>query len=108
MARTSSSLPRRTRGKGRAVARGDDLAICVLDTNPPFPYLLVHGKAASDEETAVDTLMKIGSIMSGRDLPDAARPAMEEKAAAEGRVTIRVTPYEFFKTTPIAVQQPKA
>ena len=98
----------KVRGKGRAVARGEDLALCVLDTNPPFPYLLVYGKATGDEAGAVDAMMKIGSIMTGRDLPDGARPALEERAKSEGRISVRVTPYDFFKTTPIPAQPPKS
>lgn len=94
------------RGKGRAVARGDDLAICVLDTNPPFPYLLVYGKASADEAGAVDAMMKIGAIMTGNPLPDSARPMMEQRAANEGRIAVRVTPYDFFKTTPVPAQRP--
>jgi PPOX class probable F420-dependent enzyme len=97
----------KTRGKGRAAARGDDISLCILDTNPPFPYLLVYGKASVDEAGAVDAMMKIGAIMQGRELPDAARPALEERAKNEGRIAVRVTPTDFFKTTPIGTPRPK-
>jgi len=98
----------KVRGKGRAVARGEDLSLCVLDTSPPFPYLLVYGKATGDEAGAVDAMMKIGEIMTGNKLPDAARPMMEQRAANEGRIAVRVSPYDFFKTTPIPTQRPKS
>jgi len=98
----------KVRGKGRAVARGEDLSLCVLDTNPPFPYLLVYGKAGVDEAGAVDAMMRIGEIMTGNKLPEAARPVMEQRAHNEGRIAVRVAPYDFFKTTPIPTQRPKS
>lgn len=98
----------KARGKGRAAARGEDLAHCVLDTNPPFPYLLVYGNASADEAGAVDAMMKIGEIMTGNKLPDAARPMMEQRAHNDGRIAVRVTPYDFFRTTPIPAQPRKS
>ena len=89
------------RGKGRAVARSGELTLCIIDTNPPFPYLTVFGTAKAEKESAVDTMMKIGEIMTGNKLPDAARGAMEQRAEAEGRVSVRLTPTEFFSTRPI-------
>jgi PPOX class probable F420-dependent enzyme len=94
------------RGKGRAVARTGELTLCIIDTNPPFPYLTVYGTATSDETTAVDTMMKIGQVMTGNPLPEAARGAMQQRAETEGRVSVRVTPTEFFSTRPIGSQQP--
>jgi PPOX class probable F420-dependent enzyme len=91
----------KTRGKGRAVARAGELTLCIVDMNPPFPYLTVYGKARVDEEAAVDAMMKMGEIMTGNVLPEAARPMMEQRAENEGRVAIRVTPTEFFLTRPI-------
>ncbi len=52
-------------------------------------------------------MMKIGEIMSGNKLPDSARPMMEQRAASEVRIAVRVTPFDFFKTTPIPAQPPK-
>lgn len=96
----------KARGKGRAASRNADISLCVLDTNPPFPYLLVYGKATVDEVGAVNAMMKIGEIMSGKPVPESARPAIEQRAKNEGRIAVRVAPYEFFKTTPIPAQQP--
>lgn len=98
----------KVRGKGRAAARNADIALCVLDTNPPFPYLLVYGKARVDEAGAVAAMMKIGGIMTGNPLPEPARAALEQRAANEGRIAVRVTPYDFFKTTPIPAQRPRS
>lgn len=97
----------KARGKGRAAARNADISLCVLDTTPPFPYLLVYGKARVDEAGAVEAMMKIGEIMSGNPVPEAARPAIEQRAKDEGRLAVRVAPYEFFKTTPIPARPPK-
>ena len=91
----------KTRGKGRAVARFGELTLCVVDAQPPFPYLTVFGKATLDEAAAVDAMMKMGEIMTGNVLPDAARPMMEQRAENEGRVAVRLTPTEFFMTRPI-------
>ena len=91
----------KTRGKGRAVARSGELTLCVVDAQPPFPYLTVFGKATLDEAAAVDAMMKMGEFMTGNVLPDAARPMMEQRAENEGRVAVRLTPTEFFMTRPI-------
>jgi hypothetical protein len=95
------------RGKGRAVARGEDLSVCIIEPNPPFPYLLVYGRARSDEAGAVDAMMRIGQIMTGNPLPESARPMMEQRAKDEGRIAVRVEPYGFFKTNPIPSRLPE-
>ena len=46
-------------------------------------------------------MMKMAEVMSGNPLPDAVRPAIEQRAKDEGRVAIRVSPSEFFMTRPI-------
>ena len=91
----------KNRGKGRAVARGEDLSVCIVDSNPPFPYLAVYGRARADEASAVDTMMRIGQIMTGSPLSESARPMIEQRAKDEGRITVRVQPYEFVKINPI-------
>lgn len=47
-------------------------------------------------------MRKIGEKMTGNPIPDAAMPAIEERAVKEGRVVLRVRPTEFFSTTPLA------
>jgi len=94
----------KARGKGRAVTRTGELTICIVDMSPPFAYLTVFGKARLDEATAVDAMMRIGEIMSGRPLPESARPAIEQRAKDEGRVAVRITPAEFFPARPIGVK----
>ncbi len=89
------------RGKGRAVARTGELTLCIIDMSSPYSYLTVFGTARLDEATAVDTMMHVGEVMTGNKLPDAARGGMEQRAAAEGRVSVRVTPTEFFSTRPV-------
>jgi PPOX class probable F420-dependent enzyme len=91
----------KTRGKGRAVARNPELTLCIVDTNPPYPYLMVMGHASVDEEGAVNAMMKVGEIMTGNPIHEAVRPMLEQRAKDEGRIAIRFTPVDFFKTTPI-------
>jgi len=43
----------KTRGKGRAVARNPELTLCIVDTNPPYPYLTIFGRAGGGEDVAV-------------------------------------------------------
>ncbi len=80
--------------------RNPAISICVLGEKQPFPYLLVYGRAVIEEQSAVDTMMKIGGRMSGNVVPEAARPAVEERAQKEGRVVLRFTPERFSPTTP--------
>jgi PPOX class probable F420-dependent enzyme len=87
----------KARGKGRAVARNPELTICVVDMNEPYPYLMMMGTATVDETNAVNVMMKVGSVMTGRSVTEAVRPALEQRVKAEGRIGIRFTPTEFFK-----------
>ena len=41
-------------------------------------------------------MMAVGGRMTGRTLPESARPAMEERAKNERRVVLRVTPESYF------------
>jgi PPOX class probable F420-dependent enzyme len=88
----------KTRGKGMAAARQGELTLCIVDMQPPFPYLTIFGKARVDETAAVEAMMKMAEVISGNALPDSTRPMMEQRAASEGRVAIRVIPTDFFKT----------
>jgi PPOX class probable F420-dependent enzyme len=82
------------RAKAKAVARTREASVCVLDEQWPPTYLQVYGPARVEEnfKTAVDVMMKVAEIMSGRPLPDAARPIVEAKAREEHRVVIRLQP----------------
>lgn len=91
----------KARGKGRAVARNPELTICVVDMSPPYPYLMLMGTARVDEASAVDVMMKVGAIMTGNPVTESVRPMLEKRAQDEGRVAIRFTPTEFFKTQPV-------
>ena len=90
-----------SRFKARAIRKNHDVSLCVLAEEFPFPYLLVYGRGAVEETGAPDLMMRIAEKMSGKPLPDAAKPAIAERAAKEGRVVLRVTPYAFFSTQPI-------
>lgn len=91
----------KVRGKGRAAARNPEMTLCIVDMNPPFPYLMVMGNARVDEPGAVDAMMRVGAIMTGNPVTEAVRPLLEQRAKNEGRVAIRFTPTEFFQTQPI-------
>lgn len=81
-----------SRWKAKAVRRNPDASLCVIGEQPPFPYLLIYGKGTIEEAGAVDTMMKVGARMTGNPVPESARPAVEERARAEGRVVLRVRP----------------
>ena len=91
----------KTRGKGRAAARSPDMTICVIDTNPPYPYLTIFGGARVDEEGALEANLKAVSIINGGEVIEPLRSVIEQRAKDEGRVAIRVTPVEYFRTIPI-------
>jgi PPOX class probable F420-dependent enzyme len=95
----------KTRGKGRAVARSPEITVCVIDTNPPYPYLTVFGSARVDEDGALEANLKAVEIITGGPISDAMRSVLEQRAKDEGRVAIRVTPVGYFKTQPIPHSQ---
>ena len=85
-----------TRAKAK-VGRRDDLAsVCVIGKQPPFAYLTVYGRGRIEEDSAVDVMMAVGGKMTGRTLPESARPAIEGGAKNEQRVVLRVTPESYF------------
>ena len=85
----------RSRAKARAIARDPRVSVCVLGEQQPFPYLTVYGRGRIEEEGAVEAMMQIGARMTGNPLPEAARPAVEKRAADEGRVVLRITPESY-------------
>jgi PPOX class probable F420-dependent enzyme len=84
----------RARAKAKAVERLREASICVLDEKWPLTYLQLYGPARldSDFDLLIDTMVKVGEIMSGQPLPNEARPLVEEMARREDRVLIRLTP----------------
>jgi hypothetical protein len=94
-----------SRFKARAVRKDDDISLCVLGEAYPFPYLLVYGKASIEEHGAAQAMRRIGERMTGNPIPDAAMPAIEQRAQDEGRVVLRVKPSAFVSTMPLARQK---
>jgi len=94
-----------SRAKARAVRRDPEITVCVLGEQMPFPYLTVYGRGSVTEEGAVEAMMSAGEAMTGKPVPEAARPAIEQRAKDEGRVLLRVTPESFFSTRTVG---PKA
>jgi PPOX class probable F420-dependent enzyme len=85
-----------TRAKGKSVRRDPRVSICVLGEQQPFPYLTVYGRGRIEDERVVETMMAVGARMTGGPIPDAARPAIEDRAKKEQRVVLRVTPESFY------------
>ena len=85
-----------TRVKTGLIRRARRLSLCVLHEEFPFPYLRVEGRGEIVPEGAVEVMMRIGGKMQGRELPDSARPAIEERARNEQRVVLRLTPEVFY------------
>jgi len=67
--------------------------------------LLVYGRGQIEEEGAPDLMMKVGERMTGNPVPEAARPAIEQRAKDEGRLVLRVKPLEFRSTLPLTQQK---
>ena len=85
-----------TRAKGKVFAQERDVTVCVLAENhPSAPYITIYGRARTESAGAVDLMMRLGEVMTGNKLPDSARPAIEQRAQAENRVVLRVTPSTF-------------
>jgi PPOX class probable F420-dependent enzyme len=90
------------RGKARVVARNPKISLCVLDERWPFSYLQVYADATveRDSDLVIDLMMAVAARMSGQELPDEARAAVEAMAAEEQRVVVRCRPYETFAQPP--------
>ena len=82
------------RAKAKAVQRVGEASICVLDEKWPLTYLQLYGPARLDSsfDLLIDTMVKVGEIMSGQQIPNEARPFVEEMARRENRVLIRLSP----------------
>jgi PPOX class probable F420-dependent enzyme len=85
-----------TRAKAKVVRRDSRVTVCVIGEQLPFPYLTVYGRGSIEEDGAVDVMMAVGGRMTGSPLPEATRPAMEERAKSEQRVVLRVVPESYF------------
>ncbi len=91
------------RAKAKAVERLGEASICVLDEKWPLTYMLLYGKARVERDFHQTTtvMMKVGEIMSGNEIPEAARPIVEEMAKKEHRVVIRISPESTFYSPPV-------
>ena len=92
----------RGRAKTRAVGRNGKVSLCVLDERWPFAYLQVYCDAFVDDDPGLvtDVMMAVAGRMSGKPLPDEARPVVAEMASKEDRVVVRCRPYETFASPP--------
>ena len=84
------------RAKGKVLAKRPEVSVCILsEKHPSAPYLTIYGKATIEKEGAVDVMMRVGGAMTGSEVPEAARPALEKRAEEEDRVVLRVTPERY-------------
>jgi len=90
------------RGKAKAVKRNATVSLCVLDEQWPPTYLLVYCRARveTDHKAVVDLMLRIAGVMAGSEMPESARPLVEEAARIENRVVLRLTPYATFESPP--------
>ena len=80
-----------SRAKTKALRRDPAISVCVLAEEMPFPYVTLFGKAQidSDQTAAFDLMARVVARM-GRELDDAGRAALRERADRERRVVLRV------------------
>lgn len=97
-----------SRAKAKLIRKNPEVSVCVLGEQQPFPYLTVFGTGRIEQEGAVEVMARVGESISGRPLPPEGRAALEERARAEGRVVLRVTPVSFVSTPPRAQPRPRA
>src|ERR1700744_1918532 len=90
------------RGKARVIARDGKVGLCVLDERWPFTYLQVYADAdlVHDRDYVVNVMMAASARMSGHQLDESSRSAMEALAVKENRVVIRCRPYATFASPP--------
>jgi hypothetical protein len=95
------------RAKAKAIQRLGKVSLCVLDEQWPPSYLVVYCDAKVETEPAavVDLMMRIAGVMAGKEMPEAVRPMVEEGAKREGRVVLRLRPYQTFHSPPKHVHQ---
>lgn len=95
------------RAKAKAVKRLGKVSLCVLDEQWPPSYLVVYCDATveTDPGAVVDLMMRIAGVMAGKEMPEAVRPLVEEGARREGRVVLRLRPYQTFHSPPKHVHQ---
>lgn len=90
------------RAKSLAVQRNPKVSLCILDEKWPPTYLQVYGEAmiSNDPDLTLDVAIRGVELMSGSKVPEHMYETIQEKAAAEERVVIRVRPTSTFHTPP--------
>ena len=98
------------RAKAKAVARLGKVSLCVLDEHWPPSYLVVYcdAQVEAEPEPVIDLMMRIAGVMAGKPMPESVRPMVAEGARREGRVVLRLRPYQTFHSPPKHVHQASA
>ena len=91
-----------TRAKTKLIRRNPEVSLCVLHEEFPFPYLTVFGRGRIEEDGAADLMARVGAAMGAPPLTPETRAALEQRAAQEGRIVLRVTPERVISTPPRA------
>jgi PPOX class probable F420-dependent enzyme len=80
-----------SRVKTKALRRDPAISVCVLPEEMPFPYVTLFGKAQIDTDpTAAFEVMARVVARMGRELDEAGRSALRERADREHRVVLRI------------------
>jgi len=87
------------RAKTRALRRDPAISVCVLGEEMPYPYVTLFGTARIEQEQAFEVMARVVESM-GRPLDDERRKALEERAAREQRVVLRMTPQRSVSNLP--------
>jgi PPOX class probable F420-dependent enzyme len=61
---------KRPRAKGRHLTRDPRVSISVIDSQDPYRYIEVEGKAVLDDEGANEHIHKLSRKYDGKDYPD--------------------------------------
>lgn len=90
------------RAKAKSVERTGKVSLCVLDEKWPPSYLVVYADATIERDpgAVVDLMMRIAGVMAGKPMPESVRPMVQEGALREGRVVVRLKPYQTFHSPP--------
>jgi len=69
-------------------AKEREFTVCVLAEGPPVGVRTSQSTARRrpSRRGPVDLMMRVGAVMTGNEIPEAARPALEERAKKDGVV----------------------
>jgi PPOX class probable F420-dependent enzyme len=87
-------------GKGKAIQRDPRVAMCFDDQEPPFSFVLVHGRAAVSED--LDEVRRWATRIGGRYMGPERAQEYGERNGVPGELLVRVTPTKVIAAKDIA------